>query len=53
MNKFLYKVEYLNNRYDRVNDYVLAKNKEECMEKFKMHHPYENGFIVNWQRVDY
>lgn len=53
MKKILFTVEYLNNEYDRVRDYVLAKDKEECIQKFKKHHPGEDGFIVNWQVVDY
>lgn len=50
---YLYTVEYLNDEYNRLRDNVLAQNDEECINKFKMHHPYENGFIINWQRVDY
>ena len=53
MSKYLYTVEYLNDRCDRVEVYILAKNDKECMNKFKIHHPDENGYIVNWQRIDY
>ena len=50
---WVYTVEYIDNRYNRIRDYVLANNEEECMKKFKMHHPNENGHIVDWQRINY
>lgn len=50
---YMYTVEYLNDKYDRVRDYVLAENDEECMNKFKAHHSDDEGFIVNWQAIDY
>ena len=51
----LYTVEYYNDKYDRQRDYVLAKSKEEALEKFAKHHPEYDGYshVVNWQRIDY
>lgn len=50
---YIYTVEYLNNKYNRIRDYIIAKDEEECMSKFNMHHTNTNGFIVNWQKIDY
>ncbi len=50
---WLYKIEYYGDRYDRITDYVLAKDKEEALEKFNKVHPHEKGMIVGWQHIDY
>ena len=45
---YMYTVEYLNNRYDRTRDYILAETDEECINKFKEYHLNETGHIVDW-----
>ena len=50
---YIYTVEYLDDEYNRVSDYVLAENDNECMDKFNKHHPDEDGFIVDWETVNY
>ena len=52
---WLYKVEYYDERCNRVFDYILAKDSEEAMEKFNKVHPSpdERGMVVDWQHIDY
>lgn len=52
---WLYKVEYYDERCNRVYDYILAKDSEEAMEKFNKLHPSPNerGMIVNWEYIDF
>lgn len=54
--RYLYTVEYYDNKNDRVRDYVLGTDKGGAMEKFAKRHTEEEtkyAHIVNWQRVDY